>query len=264
MLEIIQGLDPKLQGLILLSILGVLVYSIRHGLKINSKFLDLSFSPGTPKIEPKDNTKTVREKARVSHHANCPYKYEALDFIRTISENERKITLIKEKTTVKKEMELAEESLKKLTSLFSTTYLKLLKDLGHEDPVSAYSYQSYRKTLELLECRMKEKIRFFVHENHFAERTEQNFVEFIATRTDTLSNFVTEVLNDIYLYREDITRAQLYDANSANIDEILKIMKEFFYGCRDISKGAESKIRTLEAMNAYVWNKFKEEPSTTE
>lgn len=217
----------------------------RRGIKIGSKGLGISIDG------------PVQTSTNASPHANCKHRHDAMDTIRKVWENTEKRGRIRDTESVKKQMALAELYVKRALSTLSHIYLSTLKKAGYVDPVSTVSFVSYKNVLIILECRIVAEVRHYIRENHFAEKDGREFDTYVDSKTKQLVDVTSAVLNDVYLYKDDITRSELHDANMSVMKDFGGLVSDFFYECRDIAREAKAEIERLDRETEDLFNRFK-------
>lgn len=242
-------LAPVLQGAIVLStaiLTAIFLFVIfTRGLSVKSKLGNLTI--GDSKKE--DPT---------SPHATCEHRHDAIDLLETVFKNSDERRYMKDIDAIKRQMEIAEDYVKQVIALMTRVYLHTLSAKGHADPASSPGFTSYSKNvLPIVECQVVSKIRTFVRENHFAEKTEREFEEYIEARSKQLREFVSHMLNDIYLYRDDITRSELYEANEKRMPEFKEYIRNFLLDCREIAVEVNQLVNTLNEEDKRIMSMFK-------
>lgn len=250
---VLKDLTPEAQiaGLIILGIvsLAAIVLIFLKGIKFNSKFANFTVQAEEHKDE-----------KPVSPHATCKHRCEGSDAVkqmRLLSEEQVKLSMM---VTIKEQMELAEEALNEMNSLFVKVFLNLLQGLGHGDPVTLPAFRSYKCVLALLESRLRSKLRVFIRENGFAEKNEREFEDYIDLRSKQLRELVSNELNDTYIYSVavlEIPRSVLYEANVKEIHSFLEILRDMFNGCREISITTKQRVEEIDKEKAELYNMFK-------
>lgn len=249
MLKIIEALPVSYQVLIfngaLIALLIFVYVAAKYGMRITGSKSGFSLSFGQKKKD-----------AKKSPHGCCDNRYDALESMKSIRKIEREIIELKYLETIKQQMDIAEGLIKSAMTKFLKIYTGLLKKKGNLDPIKTNSCQSYILLLKIIENRLTDKVRFLIRENHFAEKTEQEFDAYIDSKTAELISLVSETLNDLYFYDEDITRAELYDANEDRTLEFEHISRDFFQGCRRIAITMSEKIDLLESQSSEIFSRF--------
>jgi hypothetical protein len=190
------------------------------------------------------------------NHKNCENKYEVINYFKRIREIEHEIFKINYVYKIKKQMDYAESIIKIVISIFLKKYVLLLKTEGINDPVKNDSYFSYRTILNIVEIKLRSKLRSFVQENNFIHKQDEEFNNYIQLKTNELILLFKETLNDLYYYTNDIPRSKLYEGNEMILFEIKNQIFEFFISCKSILLEIKNRIEILESEVQLIFSKF--------
>jgi len=210
--------------------IAILIIGAKNKMKLTSKFFNLSFGAQ------KDGCNIMR-------------------LLETSWESAWRKFEIKHIDSVKLQMNQVESSVKLLRNLLLKTYCSMLSEAGHDDPIQSDSCKSYSIILKLVEERLIDKIRFYIRENHLAERSTQEFDVYIRQRSVELRLYITDLLNDLYYFNADIKRNELYDANTKHNFAFDEIIKNSFEQCRTIAADTNNQIKRMESKDKERINK---------
>lgn len=246
MIEIFLKLNILIQVLIIntamIITIAVFYFSAKFGLRFTSGSDGFSFSFGN---------KGPRAKKKIKKTG-----WIVVESMRKIREIERRIIEIRYMETIKKQMGIAEGAVKSIITESLQSYTSLLKNKKHKDPIKTTSCQSYMLLLRVIEHRLVDKLRLYVRENHFAEKTEVEFDSYIESKTKALIYLISESLNNLYHYDEDITRAELYDANKEKIRIVEHILLDCFREFRISAIDSVEKVEKLESKINSIFSEF--------
>lgn len=249
MLEQLAKLSLEVQVLLIISasiiVLFLLFILLKKGIRLKGKGLNISINGNEKEIENK------------SPHAECVYRHHAIDLIRQVWKNADERGRLKYSQSVKLQMEQAEVFTQKYIQILIHVYLKVLQEKGFADPVSTVSFNSYKNVLKILENSLLTIIRHAVRENNFAEKNSREFEEYVRQKIQQLADFCMNVLNDTYLYKNDVNTAELYEANKAAKNEFEQISNDFFFKCRQIAVDINEKIKYLDSEDDKIFLNFK-------
>ena len=186
----------------------------RRGIKIGKRGITIAGNGFVPESSP---------------HANCKHRHDAIDTIRGIYKNSDERGRVRDIDGMKQQMDLAELFAKRMTSELTHVYLKALQEKGIEDPVSTSSFASYENVLIILESRLIAEVRHYIKENHFVEKSGKEFDSYVSTRIRQLIDLSSKTLNDVYLFKKDITRAELYEKNKERRKDFEAMGESWFF-----------------------------------
>ena len=235
-----------------------IVFSIVFGFSI-LYFVFLAIKKGI-KIKTKDNALSIGNGESVeeykSPHASCPH---SKDIIILLNESFR---LMQEKFYIqytqklKDQMNFAEQQIDQIRSLFQRAYLRELEKRGVKSLVDSCSYLAYRTTLFEIQNYVIIHIRQSLRENHFNEMSNTAFDNYIDNKFEFIKSSVTDLLNKLYFYKEDITREDLYDINQSIIPDIRSLFVEMFKTVKQIAIDYDMKLNELDAKLAQLIGKY--------
>jgi hypothetical protein len=226
-----------------LFLLGFILYiGAKFGLKFRGKGFALSF--GNEKDE------------NNSPHSKCKNSHDAIECLKDVRKIESDIYELKYQKLMKRQMDFVESASKEGVSKLLRIYTSLLKRKGQENPIKTESCQSYILILKVLETRITDLARFFMKENHLAEKSEPEFESYIESRTNDIRFLVTDTLNDLYYYDRDITRAELYDINEDQFPDFIHIIRECFIKCRMVGFDIQRSVKELENQVEAIFLRF--------
>lgn len=135
---------------------------------------------------------------------------------------------------LKQQMLKVEETIINFKKILIENYMSLKAEIvGKEARINImndrdvhhYDFVLFRVMMDL-----KDRIRFFFHENHLAEMTETEFNMHIDERAELIANEFTEKLDMYYYFDSSPTRVELYDSQdklrSAGLEMIKKSFRE--------------------------------------
>ena len=166
-----------------------------------------------------------------------------LPFIPTITDRIKtyeKVWNIKTKETLFEQMNIVEVVHASIMFTLKKAYLNLNVTDKHA--------QHYELITQDAQKECKNIIRKWLKENHYTDRTEQEFDMYVSEKIDLLLEIVTYHFD--LKYKDDffeISRENLFNTNSAKVIPVARDKwRKMFYDCRDVSRKNEERIKTLE------------------
>lgn len=148
------------------------------------------------------------------------------------------------------QMKVAEGRGIDIRGVMQRKFLKMLSGaLGGKDVenlVEHSEYKLYRMCLDILYNELLDRVRILFRENHYADRTESAFRDYVANKTAELNQHASDLLNDLY-HGSLVTRVMLYDGNQEIKGSIDTIFSDIFWNAREIAIKAASDSEELKA-----------------
>jgi len=183
-------------------------------------------------------------------HAGCSNEQNLLRIVdKAVNTVARRIQ-IEERDTLREQMNAAEVYLMEMKKIMKSAYLTMVKEFrgGQKDGLADLKdVQHYVEILDNMETEVLGKFRRWMKENHFIERSEEEFRIYVDGKIKYIDDFITEILNQRYSSAVfEISREKLYDHNilvpSVAAHELIR---EFFYKARDISRAKKKLVKEL-------------------
>ena len=156
-------------------------------------------------------------------------------------DKELKIWAIKTMETLYEQMNHVEVAHSNILSKMEGVYAELTTNRTY--------IQHYFLLIDKIEGKCKGKVRKWLKENHYTDKTEVEFNLYIKENTELLLNIVVKDLNTFYTddYFVDVPREVLQTANTQQLIPFAKeAWREMFYYCREISRKKEKLIAEIE------------------
>lgn len=179
-----------------------------------------------------------------SPHRNCPYNKDIVILLNDVNKLQYEKFHLMELNLLKEQMKYAEQRIDYIRSLLQKQFLQILQNKGSENLTSNLSFLTYKNTLRAIQMEIIDQVRHIIRENHLSEIPDEHFTQYCEGKFDFLSNEVTDYLNSMYVYTEEISREELYDWNKKLFPELRMIVYDVFQTARRIS--VEHKVKAME------------------
>lgn len=170
----------------------------------------------------------------INPHAKCQH---VKDIFYLLMEQQN-IILKKEeikKNTLSRQMNYAEERFICILGDMQDIYIKLLQDLGEDHPTEVYGFKAYQVVLELLKVEILFKIRIVFRRNKLCEMSEEEFSRYSKDKTEMLITVIFDFITHKYFYIKNVSKEDLYKANSEYINEMKTHIFEIIMRARSVS-----------------------------
>jgi len=166
-----------------------------------------------------------------------------------IQDTEREIDRIRYYETVREQMSFIERQLKigrgKLREKFLELRAKYLQSDASllSDPI----YKHYNTALRAAEEDLLDFARYVCGQNHFLERTPDEFTTYLEELKKEADEEITLSLNMHYVALEPPDRKEIQKANDEIADDYLNLFAKGIRHARDVASKNDQKIKTLRA-----------------
>lgn len=221
---------------------GGLILAIIKGVRIKRKDLSIDFGSSKKKNNFRDGYPVDKDGKEISPHAYCPYNADAMLKIEKLLfhfDSRRDVR----NEAIARQMDAMESYLDELKARMSEIYLFALSEKNIEDPVGTKDYKSYLNIIEIICSRMKGVLREYVRINGFHKMNETDFRHYVDEKKEILSVRVSAILNDIYYYNMNVSRADLYEYNKSKEASFGDLVEKAFSKCRKINMDYEKKLQ---------------------
>ncbi len=178
-----------------------------------------------------------------SPHENCPYKKDIVILLNKTNEIYQEKYNIKNREQIKSQMDIAEQKVEQVKGFFQKVYLKRLEEKNLSDIVASTSYHSYRLVLSEIQYLILNRIRYFFKENHFDDYNEPHFHMYTENKVEFIKTELTDLFNQLYFFKENISREELYKINQSIINKVTPMVFEIFESARFIAVENKLKIK---------------------
>jgi hypothetical protein len=176
-------------------------------------------------------------------HKNCPFSKDVVTLLNSTQKIIQEKQFIIYVQQIRDQMNFAEQKLDQIRNLLHRSYLKKLEKKEITDLVSSNSFCSYRSVLLEVQNTMLTHMRHYFKENHFNDLSELGFSNYIENKIEFLKNESTNLLNQFYFYKKDISREELYVLNKEIEGKISELFKEIFIMARILSIENDLKLQ---------------------
>jgi hypothetical protein len=169
-------------------------------------------------------------------HHTCPNRNDIIILFDKIYEvSNYEISLMKLET-LREQMDYADFIMANLSTRLKSYYIEELKKrIEPKNITDTDDYQSYEKSLSLFKNRLMNTFRQFCKENHFAEMSMEEFNNYATIKSLYLFHEGSDLLNELYLHQDHITRDELYEINRPHIPEFLVVIKDIIENARKMA-----------------------------
>lgn len=183
-------------------------------------------------------------------HESCPHKIHLMSMIQSATNATALMIKIDRYDTVREQMNTAEAALETLESQFKKEYIKIMKanDFVLLDMVGSKDYKHYEEILGNVSLEIKEVLKLWFKENHFIERSDEDFSAYVESKLKILQGKMAEILDLKYASTQfGVSREMLSEANTEALKEIgYNQLRQMFYAVREISRVKKAQIHEIE------------------
>lgn len=219
--------------IITVGIVCVVYFLSKKGIKATSKLFSFSV-----------NSSDAKEASK-SPHISCKHNADAICVLKKIQKHTfEKLRLVNIIGTISR-IDLSSIYAKRLVSVLAQNYLKILSEKGVSDPSSTLSFSRYKNVLSVLEYRIFAELKYCSSDTYFIDLPDEGYRSYVETKINQLSVLITDILNDIYTYNNQVTRSELYESNMKISRNLESTIEDFFFNCRQISSDIKKKMTLL-------------------
>jgi len=110
----------------------------------------------------------------------------------------------------------------------------------------------YKEIIKNIEKEVKGKVRKWFRENHYGEKTDEEFRIYVKEKIGMITDYVTYALDHKYCTEHfELSRNAVHDLNLELIPFITENYTTVFYKAREISKKRQEEIQRLENEKMY-------------
>lgn len=223
---------PDWEELFIIIIIIMIILAVIGGLAYLTYYLikNRTITIGGVEILKKDKTDKLEE---MRFHHSCPKRNDIIILFDKIYEvSNYEISLIKLET-LREQMDYADYVMANLSTKLKSYYIEELKKLIEPKNITdTDDYKSYEKSLSLFKNRLMTTFRQFCKENHFSDMSKNEFENYASIKALYLFHEGSDLLNELYLHQDHITRDELYEINRPHIPEFLIIIKDIIENAR--------------------------------
>jgi len=211
------------------------------------RFKNIKFGPASASTEDASPSAPALIEEQPSPHTQCIH---GKDIVILLKEQSAMFNAVRNITdgVMPEQMKIAEGRGIDVRGIMQRKFLKILAAaLGGKDAenlVEHCEYRMYRLCLDIVYNELIARLRTLFRENHYADRTESMFREYVLNKTAELNQHATDLLNDLY-HGSIITRVMIYDNNQEIKSSIDMIFSDIFWAAREIAIKAATDTRVL-------------------
>jgi hypothetical protein len=179
-----------------------------------------------------------------SPHRNCPYNRDIVILLNDVNKLQYEKFHLIELNLLKEQMKYAEQKIDYIRSILQKQFLQILQKKDSKDLTSNISFLNYKNVLRSAQMEILDQVRHIMRENHLSDISEETFQLYCEGKFDFLSNEMTDLLNSLYVFQEEVTREELYDWNKQLFPDLRIIVYDIFQTARRIS--VEHKVKVME------------------
>lgn len=198
-------------GTLVVVFIGLIVIAKRGG----------SISAGVNGIEV-----NAGKNAPLPRHARCPGLRDVMRIMESAGEAGEQITQIKN-NTIEEQMKFAEATSLDVTRLLLESFSSLLGERIKEEVVVHPEFTQYQATVRLVTSILKDYLRKWFRENHYAEKGREEEIAYIEQKVRAIVSLTTESFNT-YWRGTVIPRSDLYKLNKSKEDAIMEYLTDIF------------------------------------
>ena len=192
----------------------------------------------------------------VSPHKNCPHKRDILIILAEHSELIQQKSNIELVLRLKTQMNYADGAIQTMRSKLQSLYADKLTELEIKDVGSSQSYKTYHIVLTNMAEIFITKIRQAFLNNGFDRLNEKDFKEYFENRFNYFKGEFIDIMNNLYLYEEDINLGYLCIINAEHETELKESIRKIFDKARDIAIDFNVKLLEIDEKKEKLINKY--------
>lgn len=197
------------------------------------------------------NDKEKNSRGDLTDHSSCVNFPSLLLLVKNAIDKMAEIQRIQINITISEQMTEFDDLFIDFRKILKSNYMKLYREKSGKSVsglLNEKDVQHYVSILMALESPLKGVTRRFLKKNHFVEKSEEEFKNYILERTEDYQNEIGDYLDEHYDTNHFlISREELFDSNMKNCrEELYKKVDKFFYKVRTISKEKQNEIIKLE------------------
>lgn len=175
-------------------------------------------------------------------HKDCPLYFEYLE----MRNNALEISLTPIQL-VRSQMAFVDDLEETTRNILYKHFLKLLCTKNGEDfnAVKHPDAQDYLLAVNYSLCRVKQRIKSFLVENHIADMTELEFLEKSTNRTNQVIDLFTTEMNENHPANLSIPRNEVYNHNQCLMEQIRGLVVEMWVVARTLALESKQKLKDL-------------------
>ena len=183
-------------------------------------------------------------------HEGCPYAFDFKSSMEKIMEKTSKISYIKNRLVMKDQMAEVDIITGEIVTILRDNFNELLSKtkLSEEEKIEAR--KAYKSTIENAVIKeAKHLVRTWIAKNHFTEKTDLQFIDYINEKIRLIYEAVTREVRENYLHKTmKVPQTKLTESVILNCSEKInpKIQHMFSYA-REVAEKYEKEIALLEA-----------------
>ena len=203
-----------------------------------------------------DQDHPPEEEHHINTHEGCPHYPDIKNIIHEATTNSSKITRIQSLDILRDQMAEVELTMMDIKKKFMKVYFTGLATLRgtKEGLIGSRDVAHYTEIMDNLEIDSCGVMLKFMKQNHFTDKTEDEFVLYVQKKIKYLQEHVTDELNTRYeSHHFEMSRESLFELNTREcLAYSNEKLRELFYKVREISKKYFEEIERLENISSQL------------
>lgn len=192
----------------------------------------------------------VKPKTEVSSHIGCPNVKDFIDILQFQQLTLVEIYRIQDKEILRDQMAYAENKTDICSNLAEKVFCQLMGDNNISNYLLSAEYASYKALLFLIKEKTLTKFRHMCKENHFTDRTDDEFDQYIQDHVLIISDMIMFLAKNFYPLNSEIKH---FDERINKIyPDVKKHIADVIEHAREVSKTKQKEIERL-------WDNFSSE-----
>jgi len=190
----------------------------------------------------------LRKKSK-EPHKNCPNSFDFAKTMEKVMNRSSKISNIKNKLIMKEQMAEVDITTSEIVSILRDNFNNLLDKTKHSEEEKIEARKAYKSMIENAVIKeAKHFVRTWIAKNHFTEKTDLQFVDYVNEKIKLVYEVVTREVKENYLHKTmKISQVKLSESVILNCsDKINPKIQHMFSYSREVAEKFEKEIVELE------------------
>jgi hypothetical protein len=146
---------------------------------------------------------------------------------------------------LRRQMREVEIRVAEIIDVMRNTQVEIIAlSMGKDKAVESEAVARYRVMTEFIEIILTKTLRTAMRENHLADRTENEFRDYISNKSRELMRIIDDTITTIYI-PDVVSLHELKESHKKSIPEYNEILRALFIEARTISKNGKGSIDKL-------------------
>lgn len=147
---------------------------------------------------------------------------------------------------LKQQMNFAEEKIAVIEGIFLKLMIETLRKKDIYNAIETDIFNGYRVILRVIANDVINKIRISFRENHYNEIVDMDFPEYADQKINYIIMNCSTMMNELYYFKEPVSREEIFKVNMNNIQEIKSHMMEAFINAKKVAIAQQNRIEYLD------------------